>query len=191
MSLKPGGAACVGCHGSAWSGVLGRWKRGFQRRDAWIGEYLRAAETSLSGPGAAPPSALARLAEAKGLMDYLRRAGVVHNLSASDRVMRYALDLASGAYRIAGREVPPVPELGPQVRPGACISCHYGIEEAPAGRDSASGRPVTHAEHLLRAFLPCDACHAAGAAPPGVPDSLWIDTLRAASPTRSPRPPSR
>jgi hypothetical protein len=191
MSLRPGGAACVGCHGSGWSGVLARWKRGFQRRDAWIGAYLRTAEASLGGPAAAPPSALARLAEAKGLMDYLRRAGAVHNLTASDRIMRHALDLAAGAYRIAGREVPPVPELGPQVRPGACISCHYGIEEAAAGRDSASGRPMTHAEHLLRAFLPCDACHAAGAAPPGVPDSLWIDTLRAVRGLQGPRPAIR
>jgi len=173
-SLKPGGAACVGCHGSAWSGVLARWKRGYQRRDAWIGEYLRAEEAALGAPGAAPPSALARLAEAKGLMDYLRRADVVHNLSESDRIMRHALALAAGAYRLAGKDAPAVPELGPPVTPGACISCHYGIEEAPAGIDSATGRRVTHADHLLRAYLPCDACHAAGAAPPGIPDSLWI-----------------
>jgi predicted CXXCH cytochrome family protein len=187
MSLKPGAAVCVGCHGSAWSGVLARWERGYQRRDGWIGEYLRAAEASLGGAGspAAPPSALARLAEAKGLMAYLRRAGPAHNLSASDRIMRHALELAADAYRSARREVPPVPELGPEVRPGACISCHYGIEEAAAGRDSSSKRTATHADHLLRAYLPCDACHAAGAAPPGVPDSLWIDTLRAGS--RAPR----
>ncbi len=190
-SLKPGGASCVGCHGSAWAGVLARWNRGYQRRDAWIAEYLRAAEAALGGsaPRAAPPAALARLAEAKGLMDYLRRAGVVHNLTESDRIMRRALDLASGAYRSAGREVPPVPELGPAVRPGACISCHYGIEEASAGRDSRGRRTVSHAEHLLRAFLPCDACHAAGAAPPGVPDSLWIRT--SPRPANPPRPDSQ
>ncbi len=190
-SLKPGAGVCVGCHGTAWSGVLARWKRGYQRRDGWIGEYLRAAEAALGGTGAAPPSALARLAEAKGLMAYLRRADAVHNLSAADRIMRQALTLASDAYRTAGHEVPPPPELGPMVHVGSCISCHYGIEEAPAGRDSAGRRPVTHADHLLRVFLPCDACHAAGAAPPGVPDSLWIDTLRPASRMPSPRPQSR
>ena len=175
-SLKPGGAACVGCHGSAWSRVLARWKRGFERRDAWISEYLRTAEAALGGEGGrgASPSALAKLAEAKGLMDYLRRAGAVHNLTEADHTMRRVLELAAGAYRSEGREVPPAPELGPPVRPGACISCHYGIEEASAGRDSSSGRTVTHADHLLRAYLPCDACHAAGAAPPGVPDSLWL-----------------
>jgi hypothetical protein len=172
-SLKPGPAVCVGCHGSAWSGVLARWKRGYERRDGWIGEYLRAAEASLGGSGTAP-SALARLAEAKGLLAYVRRAGPAHNLSAADRTMRRALQLAADAYRTARRDAPAVPELGPPVRPGSCISCHYGIEEAAAGRDTASHRPVTHADHLFRAFLPCDACHAAGAAPPGVPDSLWI-----------------
>jgi hypothetical protein len=59
------------------------------------------------------------------------------------------------------------------------MSCHYGIEEVAADRDSSSGRPLRHADHLFRAFLSCDACHAVGAAPPGIPDSLWIDTLRA------------
>jgi len=173
-SLKPGPGVCVGCHGPQWNGVLGRWERGFERRDAWIREYLDAADASLGAPGAAPPPALARLAEARGLMAYLRKAGVVHNLPASDRIMRQALGLAAGAYRAAGRAAPPPPELGPPVQSGACISCHYGIEEAPAGRDSVTHRLATHADHLLRAYLPCDACHAAGAPPPGVPDSLWI-----------------
>ena len=195
-SLRPGPAVCVGCHGSAWNGVLARWKRGYQRRDAWIADYLRTAAASLGGAGGAgagasgasgprgtSPSALAKLAEAKGLMAYLRRADPVHNLSAADRTMRHALTLAADAYRAAGRDAPPEPELGPPVRPGACISCHYGIEEAAAGRDSASRRTVTHADHLMRAFVPCDACHAAGAAPPGVPDSLWI---RAGSGSPSP-----
>jgi hypothetical protein len=181
-SLRPGPAVCVGCHGSAWSGVLGRWKRGFQRRDGWIAEYLRAAEAALGSPGAAPPSALARLAEAKGLMAYLRRAGAAHNLTATDRIMRRALQLTAEAFRAAGREGPAAPELGPPVRPGSCVSCHYGIEEAAAGRDTTSHRPVTHGDHLFKAFLPCDACHAAGAAPPGVPDSLWIRTDSASSP---------
>ncbi len=176
VPLKPGPLVCVGCHGSAWTGVLGRWTRGYQRRAAWIGEYLNAAETALGGKGAAPPSALAHLAEARGLMNFVRRAWPSHHLSASDQIMRRALALAGEAYRAAGRPVPPPPELGPPVRPGNCISCHYGIEEAAAGVDSATGRPATHAEHLLRAYLPCDACHAAGAAPPGVPDSLWIKT---------------
>jgi hypothetical protein len=189
-SLKPGPGVCVGCHGPQWSGVLGRWERGFQRRDAWIKGYLDAADASLGAPGAAPPSALAKLAEARGLMAYLRKAGIVHNLSASDRIMRQALALAADAYRASGRPAPPAPELGPPVHPGSCISCHYGIEEAPVGRDSVTHRVATHADHLLRAFLPCDACHAAGAAPPGVPDSLWIDTVRAAAPARSRRPPN-
>lgn len=178
VSLKPGPGICVGCHGSAWGPVLGRWNRGYARRNAWIGEYLKAAEESL---GAAPPPALAKLAEAKGLLAYVRRAGPTHNLAAADRIMREALALAGDAYRAARRPVPPPPELGPPVRPGSCISCHYGIEEAPTGRDSTGRRPTTHADHLFRAFLPCDACHAAGAAPPGVPDSLWIDTLKAGS----------
>lgn len=174
--LKPTAASCVGCHGAAWSGVLTRWERGYQRRRGWIDAYLRGAESALGSGGSAV--ALARLAEAKGLMAYVQRAGVAHNLSAGDHIMRTALSLGADAYRLAGRPVPPPPELGPPVRPGTCVSCHYGIEEAPAGRDSVSRRAVTHADHLLRAFLPCDACHAVGAAPPGVPDSLWIDTTR-------------
>jgi hypothetical protein len=119
----------------------------------------------------------------------VQRAGPAHNLAAADRIMRTALSLGADAYRVAGRAVPPPPELGPPVRPGSCVSCHYGIEEAPAGRDSATGRVVTHADHLLRAFLPCDACHAVGAAPPGVPDSLWIDTTRGRAAQPAPSSP--
>ncbi len=179
--LRPTAASCVGCHGSAWSGVLGRWERGYERRRGWIDAYLRSAEAAL-GQGA-PPAALAKLAEARGLMAYIRRASAPHNLSAADEVMRRALALGGDAYRTAGRAAPPPPELGPPVRPGSCLSCHYGIEEAAAGTDSASHRAVTHADHLLRAFLPCDACHAVGAAPPGIPDSLWIDTSKTGSRT--------
>ena len=180
-SLVPSATVCVGCHGAAWRGVLPRWERGYQRRRAWILAYLAAAERDL-GRGAAAPApgpALARLAEAGGLMAFVDRARPAHNLAAADKVMREALALAADAYRLAGRAAPPPPELGPEVRAGSCVGCHYGIEEAAAGRDSATGRQATHADHLLRAVLPCDACHAAGAAPPGVPDSLWIDTSAA------------
>ena len=179
-SLVPTASVCVGCHGDAWRGVLARWDRGYQRRRAWIDAYLGRAEADLGGR--APGAALARIAEAKGLMAFVQRARPAHNLTAADGIMRQALRLADDAYRLAGRGAPPPPELGPAVRAGACIACHYGIEEATTGRDSASGRVTTHADHLFKAFLPCDACHAAGAAPPGVPDSLWIDTTSVGGP---------
>jgi Cytochrome c3 len=173
-SLKPASTLCVGCHGPAWKGVLERWERGYQRRRGWIDEYLRAAETGL-GAGA-PASALAQLAQARGVMAFVQRAKPAHNLAAADQIMRQALRLAGEAYRLAGRAAPPPPELGPPVRQGSCFACHYGIEEAPTGKDSATGRVTTHADHLFKGFLSCDACHAAGAAPPGIPDSLWMDT---------------
>ena len=174
--LRPPATVCVGCHGTAWRGILARWDRGYERRRGWIDAYLRRAEADL-GPGASA-GALARLAEAKGLMAFVEKAGPAHNLEAADRVMRQSLHLAGEAYTDAGHEAPPPPELGPEVRTGTCLACHYGIEEAPTGRDSATGRVTTHADHLFKAFLACDACHAAGAVPPGIPDSLWIDTTR-------------
>jgi len=181
-SLKPTSAVCVGCHGNAWNGVLERWDRGYQRRRGWIDAYLRAAEADLGARAPAP--ALARLAEARGLMAFVQRAKPAHNLAAADQVMRQALRLATEAYALTARTPPPPPELGPEVRPGSCFACHYGIEEARTGKDSTAGRITTHADHLFKAYLPCDACHAAGAVPPGIPDSLWIDT---ASTTGGPR----
>ena len=178
--LKPSATVCVGCHGAPWRGVLARWDRGYQRRRGWIDAYLRAAEANLGGRGSA--AALARLAEARGLMAFVEKAKPAHNLAAADQVMRQALRLADQAYRLAGRAAPAAPELGPEVRTGSCVACHYGIEEAPTGRDSATGRVTTHADHLFRGFISCDACHAAGAAPPGIPDSLWIDTASSAMP---------
>ncbi len=100
-SLKPGPGICVGCHGSAWGTVLGRWTRGYQRRDAWIAAYLRAAGESLGARAAAsapaPQGAQAKLAEARALLAFVRRAGPTHNLSAADRIMRQALALAAEA----------------------------------------------------------------------------------------------
>jgi len=182
-SLRPAATVCVGCHGSTWKGVLERWNRGYQRRRVRIDAYLNSAEAELGG--SAPAAALARLAEARGLMAFIQRAKPAHNLPAADQVMRQALTLADQAYRLAGRTTPPPPELGPAVETGSCFACHYGIEEAPTGRDSATGRVTTHADHLFKAFLPCDACHAAGAAPPGIPDSLWIDTTHSSRSQRN------
>ena len=170
-------AACTGCHGAQWTGILARWRRGYERRSAWVGGYLAAAVRAFAD-STRSAGARAQVRQAQSLLAFLQAAGALHNLPASDRIMRHALDLASRAYRTAGMTAPPVPELGPSVQTGTCMSCHYGIEEVQAERDSATGHPLKHADHLFRAYLPCDACHAVGAAPPGLPDSLWIDTTR-------------
>lgn len=175
--LRANEAACTGCHGQQWAGILARWRRGFERRDAWVAAYVTAALRT-SGDSGRAPLARAQVRQAQSLLAFLRAAGPLHNLPASDRIMRHALDLAARSYRTAGLPVPTPPELGPPVQSGSCLSCHYGIEEVRAGRDSTSGRTMSHADHLFKAFLPCDACHAVGAPPPGLPDSLWIDTLR-------------
>jgi hypothetical protein len=101
-----------------------------------------------------------------------------HNLEVADRLLREALASAVSAYHAAGLMPPAEPRLGPPATRGSCISCHYGVEEVSAELDPAA-RPVTHAQHMFRAPQPCEACHAAGAAPPGISDSLWIDTTRA------------
>jgi hypothetical protein len=170
-------AACTGCHGVQWTGILGRWRRGYDRRAAWVEAYIAAAGRA-EGDSTRAPAARAQLRDAQRLLDFLHSAGPLHNLPASDRIMRHALELAARSYRTAGLPVPTPPVLGPPVQTGSCLSCHYGIEEVSAGRDSVSGRAMGHADHIFRAFLPCDACHAVGAPPPGLPDSLWIDTTR-------------
>lgn len=176
-ALRSNEAACTGCHGVQWAGYLGRWRRGFLRREAWVNAYLGEASRAFADSARAG-TARAQVRQAQGLMAFLRGAGPLHNLPAADRIMRDALELTARAYRAAGRTVPPRPELGPPVLAASCMSCHYGIEEVGADRDSTSGVQLSHADHLFRAYLPCDACHAVGAAPPGLPDSLWIDTLR-------------
>jgi hypothetical protein len=100
--------------------------------------------------------------------------------------MRRSLALAGEAYGLASQTVPAPPSLGPEVTSGHCLSCHYGIEEAPLGRDS-TGRRSTHAEHVFKDGLTCDACHAAGAAPPGFAGKNWMDTTAAPPDRRPPR----
>lgn len=176
-SRKGSAAACTGCHGGAWNDVLARWRRGYARRRDMVAGYLRGAGTAL-GDSAAPAAARGRLREARELMAFLDRAGPLHNLPLTDHLMRRALALAAEAYRAAGRPAPSRPHLGPVVANGTCIACHYGVEEAPVGRDSTTGLRTTHAQHIFRAGLSCDACHAVGAAPPGFSGRRWIDTLR-------------
>lgn len=175
--LKANEAACTGCHGRQWAGILPRWRRGYERREGWVTAYLDTASRALGDPARAP-TAGAQLRDARALLAFLRTAGPLHNLPASDRIMRHALELGARAYRSAGRVAPALPELGPPVLAGSCMSCHYGIEEVQADRDSTTGRALRHSDHLFKAYLTCDACHAVGAAPPGLPDSLWIDTTR-------------
>jgi hypothetical protein len=182
-TLRPGQSlvategSCTGCHGAQWHGYLGLWQRGYQRREGWALRYIEGAER-VTADSALPSSARVRVRRAKTLMAFLRAAGPLHNLPASDRIMRDAVDLAAQAYEAAGRAAPVLPEFGPPVRTGTCISCHYGVEELRADRDTVTGRQFTHGDHMVRGGLACDNCHAAGAAPPGIPDTLWIDTTR-------------
>lgn len=178
-------AACTGCHGGAWDGVLARWRRGYARRHDWVATYISAADRAL-GPDSAPAAARARLREATDLLAFVNRAGPLHNLPLTDRLMRRSLALAGEAYGLASRPVPAAPSLGPEVTSGHCLSCHYGIEEAPLGIDS-TGRRSTHADHVFKNGLTCDACHAAGAAPPGFAGKNWMDTTAAPPDRRPPR----
>jgi len=177
QSLVATEAACTGCHGQQWQGYLGLWERGYHRREEWTLHYLAGAQRLAAEPSAGP-AVKNTVRRATSLMAFLRAAGPLHNLPATDRIMRHVLDLTAQAYTEAGRTAPPKPELGPPVRTGTCISCHYGVEEVRADRDTVTGRQFTHGDHMVQGGMACDNCHAAGAAPPGLPDSLWIDTTR-------------
>lgn len=177
VSRRGSSAACTGCHGGAWNEVLARWRRGYRRRLDLVNGYLAGARAA-AGDSAAAPAARAKLREADGLLAFAERGGPLHNLPVTDHLMRRAMTLAADAYRAAGRTAPALPMLGPPVTNGSCISCHYGVEEVPVARDS-SGSRATHADHIFRAGLSCDNCHAAGAAPPGFSGDAWIDTTRA------------
>ena len=177
QSLVATEAACTGCHGAQWRGVLARWERCYARRDQWASGYVAAAERAVAD-SAVPGRARVQVRRARALLAFLRAAGPLHNLPASDRIMRDAVGLAAEAYTAAGRQAPALPEFGPPVQTGSCVSCHFGIEEVRADRDTVTGRQFTHGDHMVQGGLACDNCHAAGAAPPGLPDSLWIDTVR-------------
>lgn len=195
--LRGNDAACVGCHGAAWSGYLALWNRGYARRREWVLAYLRQARAAVAGAGNGA-AALGRITQGQIFVAEVDSARPVHNLQAADELLRRALTEGVQAYRAAGLAPAREPELGPPARRGTCMSCHYGVEERPAELDTTSGQRLRHADHMFRAMLPCEACHAAGAAPPGISDSLWIDTNRvegrrppgaARAPARRPRAP--
>ena len=176
QSLVATEAACTGCHGDQWRGILPRWRRGYARREVLARSYIEAAARA-TADSTANPAARAKVRRAQSLLAFLHSAGPLHNLPASDRIMRDAIRLAGEADASVGAPRA-APVLGPPVATGTCISCHYGIEEVAAERDSVTGRQFTHGDHMVAGGLACDNCHAAGAPPPGLPDSLWIDTTR-------------
>jgi hypothetical protein len=189
LSRRGSPAACTGCHGGAWNGVLARWNRGYDRRRNLVAAYLTTAREALSDSATpAAPAVRRRLEEAAGLLAFVERAGPLHNLPVTDRLLRRALALGREAYGAAQRDAPAVPQLGPAVVPGTCLSCHYGVEEAIVGLDSTTGRRATHADHVFRAGLTCDNCHAPGAAPPGLIGDSSLFRAGGRDTVRTPRP---
>jgi hypothetical protein len=171
-ALRGTPAACTGCHGGAWQGVLDRWRRGYVRRRDMVAGYVGAARAAVAD-SSLPPAARARVREADALLEFAAKGGPLHNLPLTDRMLRRALSLAGDAYRVAKRPAPAPPALGPSLADNRCLSCHYGIEEARIGVDSTTGRPATHAPHVFGSGLSCAACHAVGAAPPGFAGRTW------------------
>jgi hypothetical protein len=59
----------------------------------------------------------------------VRRSGGQHNLPLTHRIFEDAVAGAATAYREAGGDVPPPPQLGRAPRQGICAYCHYRIQE--------------------------------------------------------------
>ena len=104
-------AACTGCHGVQWSGMLARWRRGYERRSAWVGGYLAAAARTFAD-STRSAGARAQVRQAQALLAFLQ------------------------ARRAAAQSARERPHHAPRARPRQPGVPHRGADRAPRSRSS-------------------------------------------------------
>jgi hypothetical protein len=114
--------ACAECHRSEYRRVLDWWIRGTEARANDLLGFTARAAAELA---AAPDTARQLVRSARAMVEVVVQAGGQHNLELSDRIFRDARQRVLTAYRLAGRALPPAPDLGTAAHEGLCTYCHY------------------------------------------------------------------
>jgi hypothetical protein len=113
-------AGCTACHRAEYGQVLTWWEEGVEQRVDVVGAYLRAARGRLGASGT--------LDSAEAMLETVR-AGGVHNLRLSHRLLAAALAEAGRAHTEAAIRAPAPPGLGREPSMGLCSYCHYWLGE--------------------------------------------------------------
>ena len=125
------------------------------RTDA-VAAVLGRVRGALGGRPAAAPDSILRAAEEN--LELVRVGKGAHNIPFSDQLLRAAVEMAQEAARAGGVD-PRLASvnLGPPLEPGACASCHYGVDGG--GLVVWQGRQFPHRRHTVNAGLQCGTCH--------------------------------
>jgi nitrate/TMAO reductase-like tetraheme cytochrome c subunit len=137
---------CMSCHGPTFNKVFLSWQSGLAARTAGLRRQVDQTASALGGP--AP-------AGARHNLDFVVKAGGVHNIRYAYALLRRAHDDLNAARQQRGLSPLPLPWHEVPVD-SPCLSCHIGIEDQSG---SIFGRSFSHAPHLMKAKLDCAACH--------------------------------
>lgn len=163
QTYRPSEAACVGCHGEKYRGLLGRWSSTLTRMREIVGPKVDAARRTLAAADAATPArARARklLGDADFNLRFVAQGRGVHNVFYAADLLKLANGWADEAATRLGRPRPTTDDT--LVRGGYCaVLCHEAAGVKPRPTVTFGGRPLPHVRHVTELGATCTACHSA------------------------------
>lgn len=137
---------CMSCHGAKFNAVFESWQRGLEARTSGLRRQF--GETAAALGGTVP-------AGVRHNLDFVQRAGGVHNIRYAHALLRRAHDDLNALRQERGLSALPLPWREIPTR-SPCLTCHVSIEDQ---RGTIFGRRFSHAPHVLDARLDCETCH--------------------------------
>lgn len=153
-------AACMSCHGTKYSRILGQWKEKTRQILSVILPSLESSKKELISTkkrGESFLEAEGLVREAEENINLVKEGKGVHNIKYSIQLLEKANENLGEAMRVIGsRYKPLVLPLADVWLGSECFSCHLGIEQKET---KVFGRNFPHKPHLLKANLGCEKCH--------------------------------
>ena len=162
-TFRPTEAACLGCHGEKYRGMLARWVETLGKMRGIVEPKLAAARLAL---GAADPKA-PKPGRARALLDdadfnlkFVVLAKGVHNVFYAADLLKLSNTWADEALAALGK--PAVKSDDALVRGGYCaVLCHEQAGVKVPATVSFGTQKIPHAKHVAEFGAVCTACHSA------------------------------
>lgn len=162
-TFRPTEAACLGCHGEKYRGMLARWGETLAKMRGTIEPKLAAARSALetADPKGAKPARARRLLDDAGFnLQYVGLAKGVHNVFYAADLLKLSNAWVDDAMIALGK--PAVKSEDALVRGGYCaVLCHEQAGVKVPATVSFGAQKIPHARHVAEFGAACTACHSA------------------------------
>lgn len=163
QTFRPSEAACLGCHGARYRGMLGQWISTLARMRDALEPKLAAGRAALATAAPTHP----RLARARKLVGdaefnvrYVATARGVHNVFYAADLLKLASVWLDDALAALGVPAPAGDDT--LVRGGYCaVLCHEALGVKPKPAVIFAGKTLPHARHVEEFGATCTSCHSA------------------------------